>query len=611
MEVNMFLKNNMRPAFASASACGQANSRKAQNDALMYDTAAPETDDFGSFNSGAPSSPARQRKTGAKKPTQSFKPSAIVIAVAAIAVVLLLVILVAALALGGGKDIKYENNSFVSFSDTDGIWRVAANGKVVGEYEHEIELIPATDRSFAYVIENDDNGYRVTVTDGKSTTEIIDTPVTRVLATAGLEVGVVYLDDGSIYRYTEEYGEERVVKNADQVILSAPSNVIGEKTPVYISDDAQTVTYSRYIESDLDSAYVCAYKESFETKLQKGALPEAISADGSLIYVSGRRAGDVADSLYVLTVNEDSDRRLITGNFRSIVSMNVAGDEIVLTTVSDSSSDKITTAVAVFNPKSTAEIVPTTICKQWFDVTPISVDPEVARPDTFADSYFKANISALDMQDNECPLYYLNKKFESRSIARYNGKFDHKGDYFYYVNNKGTLLRIDLSNTDGVSEEVTDAVVVDFEITEKGNLYLLEDTTKLLYFNVSSKKRVSISEDVTAISMHRYSNKLYFTLDEEIAQSVYVTEEGSKKENVSFDDTSVTGLPVFVDINAKKTFAIYFDGSNESWRMYYTSNGKSFKYVSPCSEIPGYDGTFSDNFVDDMPSETPDAEEGQ
>ena len=199
----MFLKNSMRPAFAVASGNAQMHSRRANNDAFTFDTAASETDDFGSFNSSA-SSNNNRAGTNKGKSSGGFKPSAIVIAIAAVVAVVLLMVLIVAIASGSSKDMKYANNTFVAFCDEDGIYRVAANGNVVGEYENEIELIPADDRSFAYVIENSDDGYRITITDGKDVTEITPSPVTKVLATAGLTPGVVWLDaDNGIYLYTE------------------------------------------------------------------------------------------------------------------------------------------------------------------------------------------------------------------------------------------------------------------------------------------------------------------------------------------------------------------------------------------------------------------------
>ena len=120
----------MRPAFAAASVGGQAQGHKARNDAFTYN-AASETDDFGSFSSGGAQNTGTSG-SGRKK-SGGFKPSAIIVAVAAIVAVILLIVLIVAIAGNSGKNVEYENNSFVAFCDEDGIYRVAVNGKVVGE----------------------------------------------------------------------------------------------------------------------------------------------------------------------------------------------------------------------------------------------------------------------------------------------------------------------------------------------------------------------------------------------------------------------------------------------------------------------------------------------
>lgn len=576
----MFLKNSMRPAFASASNNAQMHNRRTNNDAFTFDTAASETDDFGSFNSSA-SSNNNRAGTNKGKSSGGFKPSAIVIAIAAVVAVVLLMVLIVAIASGSSKDMKYANNTFVAFCDEDGIYRVAANGNVVGEYENEIELIPADDRSFAYVIENSDDGYRITITDGKDVTEITPSPVTKVLATAGLTPGVVWLDaDNGIYLYTEKGGEERITRDVDATSANADENFF------FISADASTVVYTKIDEDrPAELHHLCVYTDSSETKFQKNMYPVAVSDDGSMIYAYAYSKDSVTKTLYVLPFNDESDRYLLSNNFLGMVATNAEGNEVVFTTIGDTDS-LISTYVVSFNLKKMDEVAQPVRIAKGAVYTPIAINNDVARFSTFEDTYFEAQIPELDIIDNQAPVYYVGKDYEVRRISKFAGKFDPDGDYFYYTNSEGTLQRVDLSDADAVSQKIAEDVV-DFEITQKGNVYWLDDTTRLMYYSNSKEKKTRIADNVEGISMHTYSNTLYFTFTD--AVNIYTTEEGSEKEAAKFDSGTVTGLPVFANPEYKKTFAAFYDMDNEEWRLFYTSNGKKFKHISVCSDIDGFD----------------------
>lgn len=576
----MFLKNSMRPAFASASNNAQMHNRRTNNDAFTFDTAASETDDFGSFNSSA-SSNNNRAGTNKGKSSGGFKPSAIVIAIAAVVAVVLLMVLIVAIASGSSKDMKYANNTFVAFCDEDGIYRVAANGNVVGEYENEIELIPADDRSFAYVIENSDDGYRITITDGKDVTEITPSPVTKVLATAGLTPGVVWLDaDNGIYLYTEKGGEERITRDVDATSANADENFF------FISADASTVVYTKIDEDrPAELHHLCVYTDSSETKFQKNMYPVAVSDDGSMIYAYAYSKDSVTKTLYVLPFNDESDRYLLSNNFLGMVATNAEGNEVVFTTIGDTDS-LISTYVVSFNLKKMDEVAQPVRIAKGAVYTPVAINNDVARFSTFEDTYFEAQIPELDIIDNQAPVYYVGKDYEVRRISKFAGKFDPDGDYFYYTNSEGTLQRVDLSDADAVSQKIAEDVV-DFEITQKGNVYWLDDTTRLMYYSNSKEKKTRIADNVEGISMHTYSNTLYFTFTDSV--NIYTTEEGSEKEAAKFDSGTVTGLPVFANPEYKKTFAAFYDMDNEEWRLFYTSNGKKFKHISVCSDIDGFD----------------------
>ncbi len=590
MEVFMFLKNSMRPALAGVSASGQAAHRKQMNDALIYD-AASEADEYGAYSTSAAGNQGRSGTPARKQKKNSSAP--IAIAVAAVAVLLLLIVIAVALISGGSKNIKYDDNTFVSFYSND-LWHVAANGKIVGEYEHEITLIPADDRSFAYVIETTDDGYRITVTHGKEVVEITPAPVAKVLATAGLEVGVVWLDsDNGIYLYTEDGGEERITRDVDAT--AANESV----TYFHISGDAKTVIYTK---NDADRPgevhYLCAYRDSSEIKLQKNMYPEAISDDGSMIFASAFSKNAITKSLYVLPFTDENDRYLLSENYLSIVDMNTKGNELVFTTIGDSDS-LISTYVVSFNIKKMDEVASPVRIAKGATYVPVSVDPEVARFSTFKETYFQADVLITDIIDNEAPVYFVDKNYDVRRISKYAGKFDAKGEYFYYTNNEGTLQRVDLSDKDSVSQKIAEDVV-DFEITEKGNLYWLDDTTRLMFYNTAKEKKTRIGDNVEGISMHKYSNTLYFTFTD--TQSIFYTKEGSSRDTAKFESGTVTGLPFFTDTGLKRTFAAFYDSDNDEFRLFYTSNGKTFKFIGECEEIASF---LSDFDISDLISDTP------
>ena len=576
----MFLKNNFSPAYATANAAGQAQTFKVKNDSFTYDAGASETDDFGSFSSA--SSQGSAGAGGNKNKGQGgIKPSLVaIIAVAVVAVVLLIILLVSVI---GGSDghITYENNSFVAYCDEDGIYHVGVNGKVVGDYENEIELIVAADRSFAYVIETSDDGQKIYIVDGKkNVTDVTPSPVSRVLATAELAPGVVWLDsDNGIYHYTEKNGEERVTRDIEETRAMDTDD-----TYFHISADAETIVYTKY-DAEKNTEYLCVYTDNTETKFQKNMYPVAVSDDGSMIYAFGQR-DNVTKSLYVLPFNDENDRYLISDNFNSIIDINTAGDEIVFTTIGDTDAI-ISTHIVAFNIDKMDEVAQPARIAKGFEFTPVSIDPEVARFATFADCYFEADVSDLDLLlDATAPVYYVNKNFEVRRISKFAGQFDPNKKFFYYTNNDGTLQRVDLSDEDAVSEKIAEDIV-DFEITQKGNVYWLDDTSRLMYYNTAKEKKTRIADNVEGISMHDYANTLYFTFTD--AVSIYTTEEGSEKEIAKFDSSTVVGLPVFEDGNYKKTFATFYDIDNEEWRLFYTSNGKTFNLIAVCSEVDGFD----------------------
>jgi len=161
---------------------------------------------------------------------------------------------------------------------------------------------------------------------------------------------------------------------------------------------------------------------------------------------------------------------------------------------------------------------------------------------------------------------------------------DPSGRYLYYVNEDTELYQIDLKDEKYDPIRMTEDVI-EFYITEKGNIYFLESDGTLRFREANKKKNNRIAEDVLDISFYRYANTLYFTKDE--AVNIFMTKEGSAEENVKMDSAQVTALPRFTNANGKQTYAAYYD-VDDGGKIFFTSNGKKFKMVtSNCEEIFG------------------------
>ena len=577
----MFLKSNSRPAYVGAGAQNTSESSRV-NETIVRNTS--ETDDFGAFNTA----PSQQRRQGAPRraPQQrqqkpaGFKSSSIVIAIAAVVAVILLIVLIVALAGGSNKDVKFTDNAYVAYTDADGIYHVAANGTVVGDFENEVTLIPADDNSFAYIIENNPDGYTVHLVEGKKSQRITDAPVDKVLATASLKPGVVWLEaDIGIYYYAD--GDvERITKDYNTFV----SDPYGKSTDPYnylckMSADASTVIYAKTDPEKAPQFNLYVFTNSNEQKSRKNLYPVAISDDGSLIYGFGISAKDQVTKTFSV-ITPDGETHEIYQDFNSIIDITPEGNEVVFTTNTDAG---IITYLYAFNPKKmNSDAQPVKIGKGV--VTPVILDPEVARLSTFKNTYFQTQSSELDLTKN-APTYYVNKKYEKAQVSGFAGKFDPKGEYFFYTNDDNTLQYIKLDDDKYTPQKIQDDIVA-FEVTQKGNVYWLNDSDRLSYYDVSKDDSEKIRDDVEEISMHQYANKLYFQIID--SPTVYCTEEGSKEDDVKFDSVSIAGIPVFAKANLKKTFAAVYDSDNDEWRVYYTANGRSYKYIAPCIDVDGF-----------------------
>ena len=584
----MFFKNNFKPAYATANASFSDGRKAERAEFATFNTA---DEDFNAFDS-TPNYNSNAQKRPQQKPQQKASGSqasrknnnstkSIIIAVAAIAVLIAIIAIGVVIVSSMNKDIKFKDNSFVTYSDEDGNYSVVANGKVLSTFENEVELIVADDRSFAYLIEDGLDGVRIYIVTNKDIVAVTASPVSEVLATASLKPGVIYEDEDGVYLYTSKNGDEgRITKE------SGYSNWL-------ISADASTVVYTAPLESNAVEFYLCIYKDNSEYKQTKNLTPVAVSADGSLIYGYGYTTNDITSRvLYVINSDEDGRKVFVDDNFGGITAMNAEGNEIIYYT---NETKGITSYIYAFNEKKIDEAAPSSITRGIY--TPVSVDPEVAVFGTFADCYLQG-ISDVSLTTGiTSSTYYIAKDFSIQKVASATGKFSPDGDYLYYISESGALMQLDLGDDNYNTEKIAEDIV-DFAITEKGNVYHLSDGNRLRYYKLSTEKTTRISDDAEEIVMYENANTLYFTETENV--NIFSSKEGSSAETVKFDSTSVTGIPVFSNPSSDKTYVAFEDTDSGDWKLFYTSNSKKFKMIdNSCVEIPGMSGFDFDLDLDD------------
>lgn len=571
----MLLKNNnMHPAFATAGSADTAANSRISNDAIMYNNS--NADDFGSFGgfneeNTRESSPARKRPVQnrqAKKKNQL--PSWLgIVAVALIAVILIATVIVA-VALNSSGNIERVDNAYVAFSEDSQTYRIAANGSVLDMvFESEPIITPALDNSFAYVQCDGEEGILLYILRDKKLEEVTmeGSEITSVVAYAQLKPGIIYEEDGNYYVYTDEMGEDLITKTVDA------ANFI-------ISDDASTVVYTLPVEDSADEYKMYYYRSGTSDSLGvKNCTPIMLSSDGEYIYGKAFTTA-LTEKLYCITAKDGEKYPIGDGNFGGITAINANGDELMYYAITDT---RYTTYI--YNAK---EDVSYEISKGKGIFSPVFIDSDVVRYETFKDIYVES-ISIADMiLDTEGAIsghtYYINKKYEAQSIANAVGQFSPNGKYFYYINSRNTLYEMDLSDLDESAKKIYEDTI-DFEVTQKGNVYMLNDDNALYYYKASTSTKRAINKITTSISMHDYANKLYYITED---GDVFVTEEGSKGESVKFDSTEINNLPFFSDPESKKTFAYFYNEETALWSIFYTSNGNSFSLITTeCESVAG------------------------
>ncbi|MBE6596119.1 MAG: hypothetical protein E7641_00470 [Ruminococcaceae bacterium] len=498
----------------------------------------------------------------------------ILIAAASVVAFILLIAIIVVIANSSGSDISLKNNTFISY-EQDGRYFVAMNGETIGSgFDNEVELKAAKDNSFAYITEDTSEGYNIYILEKKELTAVVSSPISEVIAFADYEPGIVYRDD-TAYHFYSQNDESRITKDA------------GAKNFI-IAPDASAVVYTRPKDENANESKLYIFSNGVEDSCGKNNMvPVAVSNNGECIYAYGVTSADyVTKKLYVVYPNDGNETIEIQTGFDRIQYTNISGDEILYTVISAESGYQ---SFIYSAKKDTSYKVGAGIC------VPLIADKSVVGLSTLKDmvyerSYFNEGSGFAGAT------YYVNKKYETSKISQYNGQLNSSGTFFYFINNDGTLNYIDMDDKNRTAEGLAEGVI-EFVVTEKDNIYYLDDDGRLMFYKSSTAKRQKVEDDVVNMTFNSYANVLYFDVDEDT--KAYMTEEGSTPEIAKFAKAEISTAPEFVDASQKRTFAYVLNADTDRYDIYYTTTGSTYKLLaSNCDDLSAVNESIIDEIID-------------
>ena len=618
----MLNKNGMRPAFATANAQGFSNADRARmNGHISFSESQPEADDFNAFGSApqkqkaAPQrpQPTKQRPPKQKKPPVKIPVKAILAACGIIAAIILIIVIAVAIFSAPKKEIRIEDNAYFSYVETTeagDVTRVVSNGKVIKQaFSGKVEIVPAADYSFAYIVEEvaadeeggRDAGFYMYILKGNNLKEI-DACADEMPQLAMLEPGLVY-KQGSVYYYHSTDDSSPITANeADNFIISNDAKIVvyrevskttGEPVLKYFKNGASHVIFSH----DL--------------------TPVALSNDGKYVFATNyaqlgyfeiKKSDDAEVEPKMMFSSND------TSAFQGIGGISTSGKEIVFYA---KSNGKLMSYLYTIAAKGTL----TEIGEGKY--VPISADNGVVCPDTFVNSYFErildVTIPEIDIDEeideedveeqeedtNDTELFvptvatYFFDKNGARHVADASGQFSPDMKYFYYIDEAFNLVKVPLNSDDFKKDAKTILnSVSNFKVIEKGNLYVMHTNPenkngKIYFVDASTGKKPSIADKVDLESVQYCANSIYFSITSEDVATIYVSTNGSAKEVATFKSGTPTETPV-IKIGANgmgESAYAYFVDANGSVKLYYTSNGKKFSLVAQNCTIADFEAS--------------------
>ena len=574
----MFFKRTSRPAFAYATASAGAMGNQSMSDKKYenFAFASSQSNDFNSFGS---SSSAKSQKSAPKRPNQKkvtfeIPGKRIAIITAVVIAIIVVAALVIGLFLSKSGDIVYEENTFVSYQEQDSTYRIAMNGKVLKDvFTGEVKLTPAKDNSFAYVEALVEDKVNVYILDNNKLTLICE-GIDNVLALADYVPGVVYKDDIRVEYYFDDTHTSLAGK--DDYL---PENFV-------ISPDGTAISYTKKNKNntEIKDLFLCTAERTTPKAITTGSIsmiPVALSNNGEHL-VAYVETADVK-TLYLISGNSKQKISGVEGSFEALTAINADSTEIVFT-----AKNGVDTRTYVYNCTETKKDETVAHSVSSGVALPQITDPAVCTRESFKKCYFQNNSA-------EAPLtVYVNKKYEAVKISDYVGKIDAEEKYLYVINNQrgdNQLIQIKLlGESSGKNNKATTkqmaSGVVDFVITNKGNIYYKNTSGDLFCQKLSKTKPSRIAKSIDEFVFYNYSNQVLFEkTDISGVKTVYVTEEGSKAEQFTFGKVEPTSLPTFTNAYSKKTYVYFYDDTSDMYTLFYTSNGKSFSKVAECDNI--------------------------
>ena len=562
-------------------------------------------DDFGNFaqTESAQNKPKKTKSVSYQnqsysKPKKSGSGIGKVIAIAVIIIVVLIAVFAGIVALSKmpKSSSKVDDTVYFTYVDESEKYHVVVDGQEISKtFENEIELIPAEDNSFAYILEkveedvNGASGIRIHILKGKKL-QTSGGLADECIAFSKLKPGVIYKYKTTFTRYTGD-SEDPITKekSADNFI---------------ISDDAKTVVYTAASRQDEDVNVLKYFKGSGSEDLQTGFTPLAISANGRYIYGTADKTG----SFYFIDANakEIKPKRITNesyGEFGEITEMNTSGDEIIFYTntnkgvvsfyFSVKDSSPTTLAQGVFRSADTGsgELAPSTFVGAYFEVENATI------------SYDEDGEIELD-KDGNFSTYCFKKKDGAVKVADTTGKFSPDGKYFYYIDDNSQLVRTPLAASDySKSIEQVCGYINEFTLTQKGDVYMFyesgdEKSAFLFFWDASTAKRTKLSNYADVGSMRICANTLYFseTIEKggETSTVVYTTTDGSAQTPAEFKSVTLDKAPTVEMGAGKKGYAYVMDESGAT-SLFYTADGKKFDLVCDNCTLPNVKNNNSSN----------------
>jgi hypothetical protein len=580
----------MRPALASVGADQSSNNGANIRNFAAF--SASEEDDFNAFGDPSPKKqeapktpkqPKQQQKPmRPKKRRQSIDPKMLLIGASVIIAVILVIALFVAVFSSPGKDIVAEDTAYIAYTDAEGLYHVMVDGKELKEtFEGDITLVPAKDNSFAYIFEEivTENGDTVTlmyILKGKKLS-LVEAEADKIIDWADYAPGIIFKQGDVVQLFSENAYED----------ISSDSSAAN----FLISGDASTVVYTEKSGRDGESTQVKYFRNAGFNDIGEtaGLIPTAISNDGKYVYAYTEQ-----NALYYLEITKNGTKyeehaiiNATASPFVAITELNADGTEIIFNYDFDG---RLACYIYRVGDKRSQ------IGEGKFVYAPS--EKGVVSPSTFLDSYLVATRSVTDEDgrtSNVTSTYFYDASKGARKIADEIGQFSPDGKNFYYIDSSSAdLVSVKLASKDFAADSKVIARAVDsFVITEKGDLYLYSKPTsssggKITFKESADTTSRPVSSKPTAGSMFICGNTLYFaeTVNDEI--KVYMSKNGSNKEEISFKNITFASIITAQISNGNCGYAYFVDAEGNTVLL-YTADGKDFDVVSKSCIIPGYD----------------------